>query len=223
MRAAISRSTRVADVVASVSLIVLKPSRSRKTTATPVPWRRWRASAPSMRSSSRLRFGSRVSMSWLAWWARRSSSARRSVMSRVFSTIPDDGLVVEEVGGERLHGAAGAVAVEDAVEQAARRARHEIGEERADGLDVARVHDVGPRPVQAVLRDPQQACAGGAEVADAAVGVQDAHDVGRVADERGEPLLVAPPHGDLHRALLGPGRAPRGAGGRARTRAPSTP
>ena len=65
----------------SVSLIVLKLSRSMKRAATDVPWRVERASICSTRSTIRVRFGSSVSGSWVAMNA--SSSSRRESCSSV--------------------------------------------------------------------------------------------------------------------------------------------
>ena len=76
MRAAIVRSTLVAGLVTEVSLIALKRSRSRKSTAIVLSLRSERCSAWRRRSSSSARLGSPVSASCSARCCVRSRSSR---------------------------------------------------------------------------------------------------------------------------------------------------
>ena len=75
----------------SVSLMSLKRSRSRQSTARLLPFRP-PSSARSMRSRSSVRLGSSVRMSWCAMWATRASIRRYSVMSSCVESQPSSGI-----------------------------------------------------------------------------------------------------------------------------------
>ncbi len=98
MRATVSESRTLAESLSAtcissvspagwprLSLISLKPSRSRYSSASRVPSRRAAATARSSRSKNSMRFGSPVSASW---WARNSSRARSLRCSVMSLTTP---------------------------------------------------------------------------------------------------------------------------------------
>ena len=87
-RFATSASTSSPAAWPRLSLIVLKSSRSRKTTAIPRCSRRLRAIAWRTRSANRARLASPVTGSWKAWCVSCSSKAWRSLTSRQLRTMP---------------------------------------------------------------------------------------------------------------------------------------
>ena len=192
-RSATSASRRSPAAWPRLSLISLKPSRSRNRIAT-VPSCQ-RARACSTRSWNRARLARPVSGSWKAWWTSSSSSFLRSLMSRLLRTSPctlgSASRLVTVVSTTPVRPSAWTDAQLD--DRGVKGPIHHLGHRRLQPVGRPVVEQAGDgRADQLVRVVAEDLEARLALVVDATVEIDDAHDVGAVLDEGGEALLVGP-------------------------------